>query len=204
MISKCPPTYPDGRDKRFCEVPECPNRNSSAGKSLCPTLDVPVVNNITGDVYRNLFCAKCHSVSSHDLHNTNYTIICHNIKGWNKTNLENFEKRVVYHPGHLKWTDPLNSSVSCDIKIEELQSNVIKKLVPDVRFCRSDAIEECPLDLSTEENRLTYNLCASYTQLVQARNEKLYKNPHCAKCAIPDIDVEKDLKCHRARPRNNV
>lgn len=207
MISKCPANYPDDDvNKRLCENkdPDCPTKESFSGyvSHYCPSLDVPVYNNKTGNLYKSIFCARCHYIPYHDILPMNHEIRCtSNFTSW--ADFEDFSLRSTYQRGKLRWDDPNNSSVHCTLYIKQLQPEVIKSVVPNVRFCYTDAKEECSLDLNSEENLITYNLCFSYTLVVLLQKDYMfewYKNPHCAKCENQTIDIKRTPQCHRPTP----
>lgn len=207
MISKCPANYPDDDvNKRLCENkdPDCPTKESFSGyvSHYCPSLDVPVYNTKTGNLYKSIFCARCHYIPYHDILPMNHEIRCtSNFTSW--ADFEDFSLRSIYQRGKLRWDDPNNSSVHCTLYIKQLQPEVIKSVVPNVRFCYTDAKEECSLDLNSEENLITYNLCFSYTLVVLLQKDYMfewYKNPHCAKCENQTIDIKRTPQCHRPTP----
>ncbi|CAL8143006.1 unnamed protein product [Orchesella dallaii] len=203
MISKCPSSYPNNLNKQLCENTTCPSKDSIPNyASLCPLLDVPVLHNGTRDLYRSIYCARCHSVSNKDIYSIRPDIICSDyFQNQNQTDWEAFNKRAVYQQGKLQWSDPFDPSLYCTLYFQEFQPNVIGSLIPDVRYCPYYAVDECSLELKQEEDHVLHNLCHSYMEMVLVNVSdgtkstfKQFKNPHCAKCRMPDLDIKK-AKC---------
>lgn len=210
MISRCPTNVPSNDiNKKLCENKEttCPAVEAPFPNSnyFCPLLDVPVYSNKTGNLYRSIFCARCHSVSNHDIQPFNHEILCSS-NFTSRKEWEEFSQRSLYQRGKLRWTDPKNSSLICNLFMKQLQPETIQENVPNVRFCLTGAKENCSsLDLSREENLVMQSLCFSYslTVIIKKGSEfLLYKNPHCAKCENSEIDIRRDPICDRSNPRN--
>ncbi|ODM90421.1 hypothetical protein Ocin01_16262 [Orchesella cincta] len=209
MISKCPLSFPNNLNKQLCEQPEDCRRNPLVNApQQCPLLDVPVLHKQTLDLYRNIFCSRCHSIHNNKLYNIPEQILCsddryQHIANWT---WENFTRRAIYHPKSLEWVDPkLVPTFSCSRSIKEFHPESIKRLVPHVRFCPASPNESCPLELGEEERLVLHNLCHTYMQVVVipvgGEKPKFFKNPHCAKCNYPDINMTRTPMCNRMRDR---
>lgn len=207
MISKCPPEYPDGLNKSLCENEDhtCPINNGR----LCPYLDIPKYSN-DGNLYKNIFCARCHSHSNHEIIDLQHELYCSDFES--RSEWEEFSKRAIYQRGKLTWKDSReNSSLQCRLHFDQLQPDKIEETIPDIRFCDEEFKEDCPLDLSIEENLVTYHLCHSYVLSIIIRRKNSpnpntyfkYKNPDCAKCINPNINKKRDPQCFRVPPRGS-
>ncbi|CAL8124644.1 unnamed protein product [Orchesella dallaii] len=141
MISKCPTSTPYNLDKQLCEEPEnClsgvpgfPHVNKS---HHCPLLDVPVLHKHTRDLYRSLFCARCHKIANKQLYKIQEEIICSE-QFKQDTSWDEFKYRANYTQGKLEWVDPLDPRFTCTRQIKEFYAENIKQYVPNVRFLHS-------------------------------------------------------------------
>ncbi|CAL8117054.1 unnamed protein product [Orchesella dallaii] len=202
MISKCPA---GSSNETVIDRERCENLYCDDDETLCSWLDIPVLHNETRDLYRNIYCARCHGVLDTELYKIHRTINCKKVGNW-----EEFKSRAAYYKGQLKWKG--TAEVICEMEIPEFLPDSIQKFVPEVRFCPNPLVvnETCGICLENEENKLLYQLCHSYMQVVSVPVTPgetfgmLFKNAHCAKCNFPHLaktKITRTGQCYRLPSR---
>ncbi|XP_021960199.2 uncharacterized protein LOC110856065 isoform X2 [Folsomia candida] len=202
MISKCSEEYKSSVGVvergvvKSCESP----MTMTPGEAYTHLHDIPVVSNVTNNLYRNIFCAQCNGLGAQDLVKLRLFLRCS--KKFNSSaEREEFVGRAKYVRGKRVWVldegtnSTANSSseaVACGIWSPDLDPRLLYQTVLGIRYCRRQVIDKCPKDYA-KNNPTVAALCNSYTQLVESRPGYVFKNPHCAECY--GLDAKWDLRC---------
>ncbi|CAL8124520.1 unnamed protein product [Orchesella dallaii] len=200
MISKC---TSGSSDENWMDRKRCENMHCDDDPTLCSWLDIPVLDKKCRDLYRNIFCARCNGISNSELYNVRHSINCTKPKKVGKWNWEEFTSGALYQ-GNLKWVDQADPELICEMKITLLPDSM-QEFVPEIRFYPLNVDESC--DLGNEKNKILYQLCHSYMQVVSVpvpTEKTWFKNAHCAKCNYPQLitNITKTGKCYRLPSRN--
>lgn len=139
-------------------------------------MDIPVFSRTSGIGYSNIFCAICHNDT--DIKKFEMSLSCIGTVN-STTELEN----MIYHPGELRWSSPLNSldktELSCLLDVEYP--------LTVGRCCHSNLVDTCREDWPIEEH---VRRCAAYNYYVQTESY-VYKNRDCALCnGVPEDEIQ--------------
>ncbi|RXG57545.1 G-protein coupled receptor Mth [Armadillidium vulgare] len=131
-------------------------------------LDIPVISNVTGIMYKNIFCAACNKEAK--LRSLKGLMSC-NTKP--EGSLLHFIKKVKYIPGSLTWQSDENA---CVLQIQYGEENI--------RWCEKNIVENCSISWNEDgiENNSDISHNCSYITAYVESDTTIYKNSYCAMC----------------------
>ncbi|KAI5721147.1 hypothetical protein M8J77_016905 [Diaphorina citri] len=163
MKSMCPPNWNDAKIAAMCE---------NLVDDQDPMSTMPVTSKESGQTYRNVYCALCHSDNAIEFWRPR--LECPSLNHRYNISQYSLSSSLKYLSEKESW------GITHDKTFHQCN---IYPVIPEsisylIRRCVSDVIKTCTVNWTNAEVRTR---CEAYTSVIYDFNQA-YRNPHCALC----------------------